>query len=351
MPETVDDSTAQPIDPPPRVHIVTVCWNNWPDTINCLDTLLRLQYENYSVVIINNGSTDNSFAKLSEEVQKRAGRSSIQQTDPETTEQCAGFDYAVFDLDEDREIPPPGEQWVTIITTDHNRGFGAGNNIGIRYALQDPHCEYFWLLNNDTRVDSAALTALVRHAIDTPNTGICGSTILDYDSPHRIQARGGIKYDPWHARGEHLCRGEPFDRLSLRQVRDLEAEMDAVQGASMLVSREFVQIAGLMPEHLFLYFEELEWAESAKGAFRFAYAQDSIVFHKEGGTMKYNEKSEKATYFFTRNRLRHTCKWHPAYKLPVTSHLLMMIAKRLLLGDFFSARIMWKALKDARTGC
>src|SRR5512141_114352 len=95
----------------PRVAIIVLNWNGWRDTIECLESLQRLTYPNYQVVVVDNGSTDNSV----EHIRKAYPR-------------------------------------VRLLETGKNLGWSGGNNIGIKYALGQ-ETEYIHLLNNDTKAE------------------------------------------------------------------------------------------------------------------------------------------------------------------------------------------------------
>ena len=72
--------------------------------------------------------------------------------------------------------------------------------MGLRLALGDPDCQYFWLLNNDTVVKPTALSAMVRLMQQMPEVGLCGSLNLSYYNPKEVQAQGGKTYRRWTAR-------------------------------------------------------------------------------------------------------------------------------------------------------
>lgn len=316
----------------PRVYIVLVNWNNAPDTIACLESLAGLDYENKIVVVCDNGSTDGSLARILAWGNARAE-----------------MGLSAFSVVHEGEDWPQDQRLLDLVLVRcrTNHGFGGGNNAGLRFAIARGDLDYAWILNNDTLVDPQALSALVTRARADPRIGVCGSTILDADGDRRIQVRGGLVYDPAHARGDHIGEGDPFTYLDDAAVRSIESRMSAVQGASMLVSRSFLEIVGLMPEEFFLYCEEMEWSMRSAGRFRFGYAQDSIVYHKQGGTLDYDSESFASIYFFTRNRLRFNRMRFKAQVPRSYVHVLLVLLKRLVRGDLRGAGIMWRAIRDA----
>lgn len=330
---------ASPPGPPdpgrlPRVYIVLVNWNNAPDTIACLESLRALDYPNRHVLVCDNASGDDSLARMADWLAAHPGPGD-----------GGGAPALLDETGPWPDGPPVG--WATLLRCTANHGFGGGNNVGLRYALARGDLDYAWILNNDTRVDARALTELVARAAADPGIGICGSTLLDLADRRRVQARGGVVYDPVHARADHIGEGETFSWLAPAQVAAIEARMTAVQGASMLVSRAFLDTVGPMPHELFLYFEELEWAERNAGRFRPGYAQGSLVYHRQGGTIDYAARSFAATYYFTRNRLRFSRRYHRRHYPRSLVHVLLVLLRRVRERDLRTARIMWRAMRDA----
>src|SRR6266568_5938037 len=120
-------------------YIIILNWHGWQCTIECVESCKKLSYLNFRILVVDNGSTDGSEAIL-------------------------------------RERFPD----VELLQTGANLGFAGGNNVGIRYALEQG-AEYVWLLNNDTTVDADALSALVRMAEGDTKIGMAGSKILYHD--------------------------------------------------------------------------------------------------------------------------------------------------------------------------
>ena len=101
--------------------------------------------------------------------------------------------------------------------------------------------------------------------------------------------------------GSGVPRSYPIDRAAV------EAELSYVNGASMFVSRSFLERIGLMQEDYFLYWEEMDWAARAAGQFRLGYAPQSIVYHKVGasiGTSDFGDRSPLSDYYMARSRLK-----------------------------------------------
>ena len=229
----------------PRVVIIILNWNGLKDTIECLESLKKITYPNYKVIVVDNASRGDDVQVLRE----RFG------------------DY------------------VHLIQNDENYGFAEGNNIGIRYALAHLAPDYLFLLNNDTVVAPDVLDELVRAAEDDPNTGIAGPKIYYYDINGRkdvIWSAGGkIRWwHPWVYDGIG-CNDDDLPRYqALRTV-------DWVSGAAMMVKRSTIGELGLLSSQYFFGTEDVEYCLQAhKRGFNVVYVPTARVWHKVGKSRK-----------------------------------------------------------------
>ena len=325
-------NSASPVSTPlSRVYIVILNWNGWRDTIECLESVLRLDYPDYRVIVCDNASSDGS----PEHIRSWArGETAAESRNPALASLVTPPVSKPVPL---IEISPGAgmqnnDARLVLIQTGANLGFAGGNNVGLRYAMQQGDCDFAWLLNNDTVVCPDALSRLVERMQERPDAGICGSTLLYYHDPSKVQACGGSVYNKWFARGGHI--GKLANASPLPDPRDVERKMAYVIGASMLVRRSFLEQIGLMDEQYFLYFEELDWATRAKGHFELAYCPRSIVYHKEGttiGTYRVTaQQSVLAEFYATRNRILFTRKQYSFAVFTVLCAVSMSAIHRLL---------------------
>jgi len=251
-----------------RVCIILVNWNGWQDTLACVESCRTLSYPNFEMVVIDNGSTDDSVARIR------------------------------------KRFPD-----VRIITAGANLGFAGGNNLGITWALERG-ASYVWLLNNDTVVEETSLSALVEALERNPSAGIVGSKIYFFDRPATLWFAGGF-VSP--SRGWTYHRGEG-ERDNGQY--DSEEDIDYATGASLLVRREAVEQIGPMSEDYFLYWEETDWCERARQAgWRVVYVPTSRIWHKVGASIADDRSHLRARYegrnrvlFYQRNRPRETAR-------------------------------------------
>ena len=329
--------------PVKRVYIIIVNWNGWRDTVECLESLLLLEYFDFRIVVCDNGSSDDSISRI----RNWADQHKLVYVECQRAESEAGGSLAADPL-------------LTLIRNDKNLGFAGGNNVGLRYAMARGDSGYSWLLNNDTVVEPGALTHLVARIQQQQQIGICGSTIRLYHDRNRIQALGGGHYCRWIGLPWHYGRFTRWGK-AINQAR-AESWMNYVEGASMLVSRQFLNDVGLMCEDYFLYFEEADWAIRAKGRFRLGYAPQSIVYHKVGASIGTSSnparKSMLCDYFNIRNRILFTKRFFPAALPTIYLVLLSALLLRLCLGKWDRVWMIIKLLfgyNDAQyeimTGC
>lgn len=329
-----------------KTYIVILNWNGWTDTLECLESVFRSDYPHYRVIVCDNDSQDGSLEKIKAwaEGKRRApqGNSALEYLSrPPLAKPIA---YVELDRARAESGGMPGEEPpLILIRTGGNLGFAGGNNVGLRYALSRGGFAYAWLLNNDTVIAADALRRMVERMKQAPHAGMCGSTLRYYHEPDRIQARGGVEYCKWR------CLGRPIGFLQHadRKVRNEEVErrMSYVIGASMLVRREFLEKIGLMEEDYFLYFEEFDWACRAGDIYGMAYAPDSVVYHKEGGSIgtgAAQRQSALSIFYFQRSRAKFMKKFFRPYLPLYLFRLLWETARLAVKRDFFY--IKWSLL-------
>jgi len=268
----------------PRVAIIILNWNNWRDTLDCLESLHNVSYPSYRVIIVDNGSTDGSIDNIRAYYQatSSAGMISIIPHHQEnhlaeptykqngiTTE----FKQIVTDKFDKREI--------FIIRTDQNYGYAEGNNIGMRFALK---CrpDAVLLLNNDTVVDPEFLTELVKAFEDRQSAGFFGPKIYYYE-------RNGRKDVISHAGGLlntvtgtcHVIGKNEVDAGKYAVIR----EVDYLEGSCLLAKAEMIDKIGLLDPTFFAYWEDVDWCvRGSHEGYKSVYVPTARVWHKKSAS-------------------------------------------------------------------
>ncbi len=238
----------------PLVSIITVNYNQSRITAELLDSLRKVHYPQLEVIVVDNGSPNDSCDWLKEKY-------------PE----------------------------INLIISKKNLGFAGGNNLGIKHA----HGEYIFLLNNDTEVEPDFIEPLLNVFKIYPDAGMVSPKIIFFHSPGKnlIQYAGGSGINPYTARGGSLGYREE-DRGQYDYIR----ETQLCHGAAVMISKKAILNAGLMPECYFLYYEELDWGEEMKRkGFKIYYSGHSTVYHKE--SVSTGKNTPLKMYYMTRGRL------------------------------------------------
>lgn len=332
-----------------RVPILLVNWNGWGDTLECLESLFRLERVQPQVIICDNASIDNSLERIKAwadgSLDVCPTHSPLRELSfPPVPKPIPWVEFTPeLPLTDDVAVP------LVLIRSRQNLGFAGGNNVGLRYLLGRGGFEQVWLLNNDTVVAPDALITLMDRQETEPRVGICGSTLLRYHNPERIQARGGGYYCKWIGLPWHLGQLDRFtDQYSEDRIRFW---MNYVVGASMLVSKRFLEEVGLLHEEYFLFSEETDWAWRSRRHFLLGYAPQSVVFHKGGSSIGTSsdprKKSLTCDYYALRNRIlfsrRHCREALPTIYLSLVAALLI----RICCGRWRNAA----AIRDIILGC
>ncbi len=300
-----------------RVVIIIVNWNGWQDTLECLESVFRNDYPDYQVVICDNASADNSVEKIrqwarGETVLEVAGDNLLGHlSSPPILKPVPFVEYDQITAEKGGWDSP--DTPLVLVRCSDNLGFAGGNNVALRYMQARDEFQYAWLLNNDTVIDPGALVELVQCIESESNVGMCGSLLPYYDNPDTIWAQGGGSFNRWLAQSRCLGNNLKLDAALSR--REVEKRMAYVAGASLLVTKKFIEEVGLLYEEYFLYFEEPDWAIRAQGHFEMAYATDSVVFHKVGRStssiFKHSDRDTSAFDYFCRNAFKFTRRFFP----------------------------------------
>lgn len=345
----------------PKVFILILNWNGWKDTIECLESVFRIDYPAYRVIVCDNASEDGSLEHIKSWAEGRLDVAIPMDTPlrhlsfPPVPKPIP---YVQYDREQaEKGGDPAVDVPLTLIQTGGNLGFAGGNNVGLRYALARGDFDYVWLLNNDTVVRPGALARMADRMSEKPGAGMCGSTLFYYHEPDKVQLLGGLTHNKWLGISRHI--GQYQSATLGTDGRHVERQMAYVAGASMLVSKSFLEDVGLMCEDYFLYGEELDWILRAKGCYALAYAPESLVYHKVGSTTgdsnhRGGEKSIASDYFLIRSRLMITHKFFPCALPTVYLGLALTLSNRARRRQWnrlsLVLRVAWRTLCEALVG-
>jgi GT2 family glycosyltransferase len=218
------------------VLIVVLNWNGIEDTEKCLDSLRRQTYENFKILVVDNGSKDDSLERL-------------------------------------RKIEKKNDT-ISLVVNEFNKGFAGGVNTGIKYALKQDF-DAVALFNNDAVADTHWLSELVK-GLDQKGVSISTGLLLHEDG-NTIDSTGDY-YSIW---------GMPFPR-NRGDKRDKAPDSGFVfggsGGASLYKTSLFKEI-GFFDESFFAYYEDLDIGfRTQLAGHKVYFTNKAVAYHKQGAT-------------------------------------------------------------------
>jgi GT2 family glycosyltransferase len=282
----------------PSVTILILNWNGRDDTVRCLESLARLDYQPLDIILLDNGSSDGSVA----------------------------FFRARY-------------EWITVIDNGANLGFSEGCNIGIRRALA-AGADYVMLLNNDALLAPDALARLVAAGEADARVGILGPKT--YNADGKTLYSTGIRLFPYRGYSMLIGVGE-VDRGQY----DQSCDQPAIAGHAFLIKRRVLErVGGLDPDY-FAYYEEIDLCLKARAAgFTCRYVAEAVAWHRGQGS----PAGLLRTYLLQRNQLMFARKnaSRPHLLIFLTYFVLYRAPKVIVLhlvrGRFAELRIFLMAV-------
>ena len=271
-----------------QLSIITINYNGLNDTCELMDTL-PLEDKSIEVIVVDNASKEDEATI-------------IEQHYPQ----------------------------VRVIRSQKNIGFAGGNNLGIKAAKG----KYLFFINNDTLLEVRGKRLEVREMFQplidrlesSPKVGVVCPKIRFSWGDNPIQFAGYTPLSRITMRNRAIGCGE-----SDQGQYNTAHPTPYAHGAAMMVKREVIDKAGLMPECYFLYYEELDWSMMIRRAgYDIWYDPIVTVYHKESQTT--GQQSPLRTYFITRNRLLFVKRNNTsATRLLSYLYLICLVATRDIL--------------------
>ena len=273
-----------------EVFVILLNYKGYDDTAECIKSLRGIAYPDFHIVVVDNCSGDGSYEALTQ------------------------------------NFPD-----CTVLQSGENNGFSAGNNIGIRYAL-DHGADFVMLLNNDTVASPDFLDKMMAEANQST---VVTPRIYYYDDKSEIYYAAG-KINRFKCTAEN---GDP----------EKSGYVDYASGCCMLIPRTVIETIGLWSEEFFLYYEDMDYSlRILGGGFRIYYCGDAVVYHKEGRST--GKKSKTSVYYNVRNRFYIIRKYRfrrVCYYYSLFSRLVRYLQGVLTNG---SGKVIVKAIRDYKAG-
>ena len=285
---------------------VVLSWNGREDTLACLDSLQGVE-----TICVDNGSTDGSADAVAERF-------------PE----------------------------VELIRTGVNLGFAAGNNVGIRRALERG-AGWVVLLNNDAVVEPGFADALAAAAGRHTDAGVLASKVYVLEQPDVLWYAGG-SFNPLLGYSGRVRGAGRRDDGSF----DEEIDVDWATGAAMAVSRPALERAGLLDEELFAYLEDVDWCLRIRAAgLRVVYVPAARAWHRVSASTG-GPASPTSLRYHCRNTLAVSERHRPLPRVAtgarravvVGTHLLQALRKPRRVQAVWAVVRGWRDYRRGRMG-
>jgi GT2 family glycosyltransferase len=291
----------------PKIIIILLNWNGKKDTLECLNSLAKVNYPNRQAIVVDNGSTDGSIEEI-------------------------------------RSVYP----MTPILENGENLGFAGGNNPGIEWALRHK-AEWILLLNNDTTVAPDFLDAFLQAAHEKSKAKVLGAKILRYHEPNVVDHLGGMWNETKGEFDSQHCGETDHPYFNMQPV-------DYVCGAALFMHRSVPEKIGLLEPNFFLFWEETDFCYRAKRAgFEVWTAPEAKVWHKVSSS--FTGGKPHMHYFWWRSRLlwiERNCSEKEKtnlYKRVIIPELWKMGRHYLLKTIFSSDKNKKEKLKRYKAGC
>jgi GT2 family glycosyltransferase len=268
----------------PHVTFIILNWNQCDMTLDCLGSVNKLDYENFDVIVVDNGSNDGSAERI-------------------------------------RQVYPN----TVLIENQENLGYSEGNNVGIRHALQQ-NVEFVFLLNNDTYVDPTMLSKLIEVIQTDPLIGITGPTMYYADPPNMLW--GGKNWIDW--RSGKVVREQMGEIIDMNFLNgQLPIEVTYIDSCAVLVRAQVFREVGLLDNRFFINFDDIDLCLRARNAgYKIMYVPSAWIWHRVSAAIGVGSPAN--TYYMTRNSLLFFANNSPGlYKITNTSRLVLNTARTI----------------------
>lgn len=289
---------------PPLVTILIVNFNGGKVLLECLKSLKKVIYPNFEVVLVDNGSSDDSVVVVEK--------------------------YKIHNT----------KYKIQLIKSKSNLGFAGGNNLAYEHAKG----KYIVLLNGDTEVEPDWLTELINFIDKTHDGGIFASKVMFFDNKTVFNSAGGLcdLYGFSPLRGTFDKNIGQFDKPDM---------VFYAHGVAMMIKREVIEKIGFLDEDYFIYHEELDFCwRSWLAGYKTYYVPTAVAYHKLSQRNFYApEKRAKRQFLVKKNRISTLIKNHKSLSLLIISlfvNLIVSFGEIIVYGiqgDFETPKGTFKA--------
>jgi GT2 family glycosyltransferase len=247
----------------PKVAIIILNYHGLQDTLDCLHSIKEMDYPNYNVFVVDNGSGNNEATK-------------IKAAYPE----------------------------VNLIALSENTGFTGGNNLVLR-SIPYSDYDYALLLNNDTVVSKDFLRQMVLTGESNELIGIVGCRICcpgyEESFPNFVDDGSQGPMPVWY-NGAHVNNWTGITHHEYDWKQNNCFNTDYISGCCMLIKKQVIKDIGVLYDRYFAYCEDLDYCVKArKHNWRCTVNQYASIFHRVSKASK--QISNFGYFYYLRNRI------------------------------------------------
>jgi GT2 family glycosyltransferase len=327
----------------PQVAIIILNYNGWKDTIECLESLRKSTYNNYWLVVIDNGSTDDSCERIIEWANKKYSNSiEIKDYVDKNHIYCVIYNKNTAESGGIKEKEQtlssiPATKRLILINNEENLGFAGGCNVGIRYAMRISS-KYVFLLNNDTVVDNHAVEKMVAFLENNSDyEGVTGQ-IRYYHEPAKVWNCGGKLM--FYGGRRYYYSGSNISKVPQTSFKTITF----LTGCAVLFRIRLFEKIGLLSERFFFGEEDFDLCLRMKdNGFKLACANEAIIYHKVGSSIENISSNKTITriYLHYLNRFINMKSRWPKFQWRIWRFFYFMYICPML---WVRHRITWKEL-------
>ena len=334
----------------PSIAVIVLMWNRWEDTIECLESVFQQNYPNYQVILVDNGSAEESLKKIREYCNGlvKINSSFVDFDDsnkPIQVVEVGREELQIVDISSEYcSCNENGRKSLINILNRDNLGFAKGNNVGIKFALSCGF-DYVMLLNNDTVIaQKDFLWKMVNFMQKERRFGACVPCICYYDMPDSI----------WNCGGKLLPLGQRryFKGTGLLNAKSDFIEVSFVTGCCLLIRSDNLKRFGLLSEDFFFGEEDYEFSiRMNKNNVKMACLLKARIYHKVSSTGKeLADDKLKMVFVHHLNRIVHMKRYYSQriwrlYKIVALAYVYLLLRRKYKVRSKDGAayvRKLWK---------
>jgi len=299
-----------------KLYIIVLNWNGTEDTIACLKTIKNNSYNNYTIILVDNGSESESLSKLKNWCLDSFSK--IVFYDEEIARK-GGDDKGEMLLK--NEI---SSERLVFIENNENLGFAKGNNVALEYILKTKS-SFAMLLNNDTLIEKDSISILMNFLTNNTDFMVATPQIRYFEPNDRIWNCGG-KLTFFGSRKYYYAE----NKIS-KVPQKGHSSITFVTGCALLF--KFKQ-TGILSEDFFFGEEDYEFSlRMKKNKFKMVCVYDSIIYHKVGSSIKKSHDIIRSIYLYYINRLINTRNYYSRIRWILTKYFAYTYLPLLLFTN------------------